>query len=68
MRKLLVLVCVLSAVAGTAMAAGSGAAAGRLAKTQQAMNFVAAIKGEMKPLCVASEALEDLKVAREYIR
>lgn len=38
------------------------------AMRQQAMNFVAAIKGEMKPLCEAHEALEDLKVAREYIR
>lgn len=38
------------------------------AMRQQAMNFVAAIKGDMKPLCEAHEALEDLKVAREYIR
>ena len=38
------------------------------AMRQQAMNFVKVIKGEMKPLCVACEALEDLKVAREYIR
>jgi predicted dehydrogenase len=35
---------------------------------QQAMNFVAAIKGEAQPPCEAAEALEDLKVAREYIR
>ena len=35
---------------------------------QQAVNFVAAIRGEVKPLCEAQEALEDLKVAREYIR
>jgi predicted dehydrogenase len=35
---------------------------------QQAINFVKVCKGEMKPLCEASEAVEDLKVAREYIR
>ncbi len=38
------------------------------AMRQQAMNFVSAIKGEIPPLCTAQEALEDLKVAREYIR
>jgi len=38
------------------------------AMRQQAMNFVKAIKGEMKPPCEAEEALEDLKVAREYFR
>jgi predicted dehydrogenase len=38
------------------------------AMRQQAMNFVAAIRGESKPPCEAAEALEDLKVAREYIR
>ena len=38
------------------------------AMRQQAMNFIKAIKGEMKPLCEAPEALEDLKLAREYIR
>ena len=38
------------------------------AMRQQAMNFVRAIKGEIKPLCDAAEALEDLKVAREYIK
>ncbi|NLC55638.1 MAG: Gfo/Idh/MocA family oxidoreductase [Armatimonadetes bacterium] len=38
------------------------------AMRQQAMNFVAAIRGERKPPCEAAEALEDLKVAREYIR
>jgi len=37
------------------------------AMRQQAMNFVAAIKGERKPMCDAPEALEDLKVARQYI-
>jgi hypothetical protein len=35
---------------------------------QQAMNFVAALRGDMQPPCEAAEALEDLKVAREYIR
>ena len=35
---------------------------------QQALNFLAAVKGEAPPLCTADEALEDLKVAREYIR
>ena len=38
------------------------------AMRQQAVNFVAAIKGERKPLCEAAEALEDLKVARDYIK
>jgi predicted dehydrogenase len=36
------------------------------AMLQQAMNFVAAIKGEMPPLTTAQEALEDLRVARKY--
>ena len=35
---------------------------------QQAMNFVAAIRGEIQPPCEAAEALEDLKIARDYIR
>ena len=38
------------------------------AMRQQAANFIAAVKGEMAPLTTAEEALEDLKVAREYIR
>jgi predicted dehydrogenase len=38
------------------------------AMRQQAINFVKAIKGEIKPPCEAAEALEDIKVAREYIR
>ena len=38
------------------------------AMCQQAMNFVRAIQGEMKPPCEAAEALEDLRVAREYLR
>ncbi len=38
------------------------------AMRQQAINFVSAIKGEIPPMCDAQEALEDLKVARQYIR
>lgn len=38
------------------------------AMRQQAINFIAAIKGEMIPICEAAEALEDLKAARDYIR
>lgn len=38
------------------------------AMRQQAINFVRSVRGEMKPPCEAAEALEDLKVAREYIR
>lgn len=38
------------------------------AMKQQAINFVRAVKGEMPPMCEAHEAMEDLKVAREYIR
>lgn len=38
------------------------------AMRQQAINFVRAVKGEGPPMCEAAEALEDLLVAREYIR
>ena len=38
------------------------------AMRQQAINFLAAVRGERKPLCDGVEALEDLKVARDYIR
>lgn len=38
------------------------------AMKQQAVNFIDAIKGEVKPLCTAEEALLDLVVARDYIR
>ena len=38
------------------------------AMRQQAITFVRAIKGEVKPPCEATEALEDLKIARDYIR
>ena len=37
------------------------------AMRQQAINFVKVCKGEMAPPCDAAEALEDLKVAREYL-
>jgi hypothetical protein len=35
---------------------------------QQAISFVRAIKSEITPPCDAAEGLEDLKVAREYVR
>jgi predicted dehydrogenase len=38
------------------------------AMRQQARHFLAAVRGEMAPLTTAAEALEDLKIAREYIR
>ncbi|MHB9033715.1 MAG: Gfo/Idh/MocA family protein [Anaerolineae bacterium] len=38
------------------------------AMRQQAMNYVKAVKGEVKPMTDSVEALEDLKVARDYIR
>jgi len=38
------------------------------AMRQQAANFLRAIRGEAPPPCEAEEALEDLKVARDYIR
>ncbi|MHB0999116.1 MAG: Gfo/Idh/MocA family protein [Armatimonadota bacterium] len=38
------------------------------AMRQQAMNFVAAVKGERPTMCTAEDALKDLLVAREYIR
>jgi predicted dehydrogenase len=38
------------------------------AMKRQARNFVRAIRGEAPPPCEAAEALEDLKVAREYTR
>lgn len=40
----------------------------RHAMLGQAMNFVAAIKGDKPAPCEAGEAVADLKVAREYIR
>ncbi len=38
------------------------------AMRQQAINFVAAVKGDREPMCTAHDALKDLEVAREYIR
>lgn len=38
------------------------------AMRQQAMTFVAAVRGEVAPPCEAREALDDLLAAREYIR
>ncbi|MGB9678189.1 MAG: Gfo/Idh/MocA family protein, partial [Candidatus Ratteibacteria bacterium] len=35
---------------------------------QQALNFVKAIKGEIKPPTLAEEAMKDLKVAEEYLK
>ncbi len=40
----------------------------RHAMRQQAMNFLAAVRGERPAPCVAREAVEDLKIARDYIR
>jgi predicted dehydrogenase len=38
------------------------------AMRQQAVNFIRAIRGEIQPPCEAAEALEDLKVARQYLK
>ena len=38
------------------------------AMRQQAMNFVAAVRGERAPVCDAAEALEDLLLARDFVR
>jgi hypothetical protein len=38
------------------------------AMRQQASNFLAAIRGERRPPCEAAEALDDLLVARDYLR
>jgi predicted dehydrogenase len=35
---------------------------------QQAVDFLRAIRGEIPPLTTAEEALEDLRVARDYVR
>ncbi|GMV67207.1 MAG: hypothetical protein AMXMBFR75_30000 [Candidatus Hinthialibacteria bacterium] len=40
----------------------------RHAMLNQAMNFLAAIRGEKPAPCSAMEAVEDLRVARDYIR
>jgi predicted dehydrogenase len=38
------------------------------AMRQQAMNFLAALRGEKTPLCGPADAVKDLEVAEEYIR
>lgn len=38
------------------------------AMRQQAVNFISAVKGEIPPMTTAEEALEDLRIARAYIR
>ena len=38
------------------------------AMRQQAINFCRAVRGEMPPMTEAHEALQDLQVARDYIR
>ena len=38
------------------------------AMLQQARNFVAAVQGKAATMCTAADALEDIKLAREYIR
>ena len=38
------------------------------AMRQQAVNFVRVCRGEIAPPCAAAEAVEDLRVAREYVR
>lgn len=38
------------------------------AMRNQALNFIKAVRGNQPPPCVAAEALEDLRVARDYIR
>ena len=38
------------------------------AMRQQAMNFCAAVKGEIEPLTHAKEALKDLEIGRQYIQ
>jgi len=34
----------------------------------QARNYVAAVRGDMAPMCEAAEALKDLEIARDYLR
>jgi predicted dehydrogenase len=38
------------------------------AMRQQALNFVRAVKGEIKPMCESTEALEDMRVARQFLK
>jgi predicted dehydrogenase len=35
---------------------------------QQALNFVQSVRGKAQPACLADEALEDLKIAQQYIK
>jgi predicted dehydrogenase len=37
------------------------------AMRRQAANFLAAVRGEAKPMCEAAEALDDLRIARDYV-
>jgi len=38
------------------------------AMRQQAMNFLAAARGDQPPMCNAADALADIQLAREYVR
>lgn len=38
------------------------------AMRRQAENFIASVRGERLPMCHAPEALEDLRIARDYLR
>ena len=38
------------------------------AMRNQALNFIKAVRGEIKAPCLAPEALKDLRVARDYVR
>ncbi|MEZ0324607.1 MAG: Gfo/Idh/MocA family protein [Fimbriimonas sp.] len=38
------------------------------AMKMQAANFIAAIRGEAKPACEAAEALQDLRIARDWLQ
>jgi predicted dehydrogenase len=38
------------------------------AMRQQAVNFLRALHGEIPPMCEAHEGLEDLRIARDYLR
>jgi len=38
------------------------------AMRQQAANFLSAVRGEAPAMCLAAEALEDLRVARQYLQ
>lgn len=38
------------------------------AMRSQARNFIRAVRGEIAPMCEAAEALQDLEIARDYLR